>query len=190
MDWGHNNHKTPSYMENWYTLYDSFCKVDNRFVDFSSYTHTSASQELPAFYTVSALGTLCMYTGSSPWSGAAYSAYSNLGFWAGNSSQNYAAATEGWYAWIDGTGFGVGLYVPNVSRVLAGRHYGANSSYVASYSPDEDPTNYFAPLRTMTLKAGKPLTYSYLICAGQINSIRETFKNNKGLINNSALSAY
>ena len=49
------------------SVYDSFTKVDNRFVDFSAYTHTAASQELPAFYTVSALGTFCMYTGSSPW---------------------------------------------------------------------------------------------------------------------------
>ncbi|MBR0303935.1 MAG: hypothetical protein IJQ80_08800, partial [Clostridia bacterium] len=191
MDWGHNNHKTPSYMENWYTLYDSFIKVDNRFVDYSTYTHTAGSQELPAFYTVSALGTFCMYTGSSPWTGGAYSSYPNLGFWAGNSSQNYAASSEGWYAWIDGTtGFGIGLYVPNVSRVLAGRFYAGNASYVASYSPDENPTNYFAPLRTMTLKAGKALTYSYLICAGPINNIRSTFNANRGLVNNSALSSY
>jgi len=42
----------------------------------------------------------------------------------------------------------------------------------------------------MTLKAGKPLTYSYLICAGQINDIRTTFQNNRGLVNNASLSSY
>ncbi len=189
MDWGHNGHKTPSYMENWYTLYNDFTKVDNRFVDFSTYTHNAASQELPAFYTVSALGTFCMYNGSSPWTGGAYASYPNLHFWSGeyHNAQTFNASSEGWYAWIDGsTGFGVGLYVPNVSVVLAGR-FGEGQ---ICYGPDENPTNYFAPLRTMTLKAGKPLTYSYLICAGQINSIRTTFQNNRTLINNSALAAY
>jgi|GEM_PF-671387 len=188
MDWGHDNHLTPSYMENWYTLYDSFTKVDNRFIDFSTYTHTSAAQELPAFYTVSALGTFCLYRGSSPWTGGAYAAYSNLHFWAGeyHAQQTYSASSEGWYAWIDGSGFGVALYVPGITEVLAGR-FGEG---IISYSPDENPTNYFAPLRTMTLKAGKPLTYSYLICAGQINDIRTTFQNNRGLVNNASLSSY
>ena len=200
MDWGHDGHKTPSYMENWYTLYDAsgtdkaYLKVDNRFVDFSPYTHTLRNQELPAFYTVSALGTFCLYRGNSPWTGGAYTAYSNLLFWGASKqihdNQTYNAASEGWYAWIDGSGFGVGLYVPNVTEVLAGRFFAANSGYVPSYDPYDDTTNYFAPHRDMTLKFGKPLTYSYLICAGQINAIRETFKNNRTSINNSALSSY
>ena len=186
MDWGHNNHLTPSYMENNYTLCDNFVKVDNRFVDFSTYTHTAASQELPAFYTVSALSNFCMYNGSSPWTGDAYSVYSNLGFWAG-SDQYYALknTSEYWYAWTDNSGFGVGLYVPNVSTILAGRFGTALSK-----DPMANETNYFAPLRTMTLKVGKPLEYSYLICAGNISEIRNTFKNNRAMVNNAGLLAY
>lgn len=188
MDWGHDGHITPSYMENLYTLYDSFVKVDNRFVDFSGYTHTRASQELPAFYTVSALKVFSMYNGSSPWTGAAYSSYPDLQFWAGNSSQNFALkdTSEYWYAFTDTSGFGVGLYVPGVTNVLAGRHV----PDVQSTDPKANPTCYFAPLRQLTLKSGKPLTYSYLICAGNIASIRETFKANRGLINNSSLAGY
>jgi pseudouridine-5'-phosphate glycosidase len=51
LDWAKKNVLTPSYMENTYTLCDGYVKVDNRFVDFSGYTHRNADQELPAFYT-------------------------------------------------------------------------------------------------------------------------------------------
>lgn len=188
MDWGHDGHLTPSYMENCYTLYDSFVKVDNRFVDFSGYIHTLASQELPAFYTVSALRVFNMHNGTKPWQGEAYASNATLDFWAGNSSQNYSVSStsESWFAWTDTTGFGIGVYVPNVTNVLAGRFL----PDIQSYDPMNNSTCYFAPLRQMTLKSGKALSYSYLISAGNIATIRETFKNNRSLIDNSSLSSY
>lgn len=188
MDWGHNGHITPSYMENNYELYDTFAKVTNRFVDFSGYTHTAASQELPAFYTISALTTFSMHNGSSAWTGQAYSSYPNLVFWDSNPSQRYtlSSTSESWFSFTDTSGFGIGLYVPNVTSVLAGRFI----PEVQSYDPKDASTCYFAPIRNMTLKSGKALTYSYLICAGNIANIRSTFQANRGLVNNSSLSGY
>ena len=54
-DWGHDGGTTYAYMENWYRLDGDYLVVDNRFVDFSGYTHPMAGQEVPAFYTVSYL---------------------------------------------------------------------------------------------------------------------------------------
>ncbi|MBE6563374.1 MAG: hypothetical protein E7660_06520 [Ruminococcaceae bacterium] len=187
MDWGHNGHLTPSYMENNYVLHEDFLEVYNRFVDFSTYTHTKAAQELPAFYTVSALDTFSMYTGNSPWTGGAYTDYENLEFWAGNKSQYYdiTSGNENWFAFHDSTGFGVGLYVPGAEEIVAGRFM-----FDGSASENAASTNYFAPLRTMTLKAGKPIEYSYLVCAGNMNDMRQIFNENKGLVNNTSLIQY
>ncbi len=187
MDWGHDGHLTPSYMENNYILHEDFLEVYNRFVDFSTYTHTPAPQELPAFYTVSALDTFSMYTGNSPWTGGAYTDYKNLDFWAGNHDQYYdiTSGSENWFAFHDSTGFGVGLYVPGCQEIVAGRFM-----FDGSASAEAPSTNYFAPLRTMTLKAGKPLEYSYLVCAGNMDDMRQIFSENKGLVNNTALIQY
>ncbi len=187
MDWGHSGHLTPSYMENSYVLHDNFLQVYNRFVDFSSYTHTAAAQELPAFYTISALDTFSMYTGGSPWTNGAYTDYKDLEFWAGNHDQYYdiTSGNENWFAFHDSTGFGIGLYVPGAEEIVAGRFM-----YDGSASADAPSTNYFAPLRTLTLKAGKAIEYSYLVCAGSMTQMREIFRANKHLVNNTALTQY
>lgn len=193
MDWAKVASATPSYMENTYTLCDTFVKVDNRFTDFSGYKHTTASQELPAFYTIAVLDNFSMYSGASPWSNGAYTTYSSLGPWydtAYHSKQDFAvnSGNENWFAWHDSTGFGIALYVPGATNVLAGRHnYSATNP---SCDPKSDPTSYFAPIKNITLVSGKPLEYSYLIAAGNIFDVRETFKSNRSLINNSALAGY
>ena len=187
MDWGHDGHITPSYMENWYYLYDNFVKVDNRFVDFSGYTHTVGWQELPAFYTGSALNNFYYYNGNSPWTGDSLVKRSDLIFWGETNNQafNLKSTSEFWSAWCDDAGFGVGLYVPNVYTLHAGKFM-----YDGSPSPDAPSTNYVAPRRNMTLIVGKPLTFSYLIAAGSLNQIRNTFRDNRGLINNYSLETY
>ena len=42
----------------------------------------------------------------------------------------------------------------------------------------------------MTLICGKPIVYSYLITAGNLNTMRNIFKDNRGIISNSALVNY
>jgi len=188
MDWGQSNKITPSYMENVYTITTSYVKVYNRFIDFSGYTHNEVRQELPAFYTISALKDFYYYAGNSPWTGGGLTVKTNLPFWGDYPNQttfDLSNNPEFWSAWCDGSGYGVGLYVPNVYRLRAGRH-----QFNGSASPNADATNYVSPQRNMTLICGKPIVYSYLITAGDINSIRNTFKDNRGIINNAALASY
>ena len=187
MDWGQSNKITPSYMENVYTVTDSYVKIYNRFIDFSGYTHTEVRQELPAFYTISALKDFYFYNGSSPWTGGALTKKSDLPFWGTYPEQTTFTPSnpEYWSAWCDASGYGIGLYVPGVARLRAGRH-----QFNGTANPGADPTNYVSPQRDMTLICGKPIVYSYLITAGNINTIRNIFQQNRSIISNSSLVNY
>ena len=189
MDWGHDNQITPSYMENTYTLYDDRVQVDNRFVDFSGWTHRMTSQEIPAFYTVSYLNTFSFYNGTSPWTGDTMSYRDNLNFW-GDSTWHgdctfrlRASNTETWCAWTNpNDDFGIGLYVPGVDSFLAGRHAFNNSK-----ESTNGATNYVAPVNFIELKSFEALEYSYLITTGSLEDIRATFTTHKDFTDNSTL---
>ena len=179
-EWGKDNVPSLSYMENIYTLKDGVLTVDNRFVDFSGYTHVSRHQEMPAFYVVSALGTFSYYNGDAPWTGAPLTQVSDLPFWgeAENVSRCYTdivpGNTETWCAWTAGAqpeAFGMGLFNPEAEILLAGR-YGNAVSTDANHAS----TNYVAPLRTLELVSFQPLEYSYYITAGSLAQIREAMR--------------
>ena len=176
MDWAQNNMPTPSYMENTYTVTDMGIVVDNRFVDFFyGMNHGSRHQELPAFYTISYLGVFHYYNGTKPWTGDAYETLPNEEFWAGRGSAYHnikKGNTETWAMWTDKDGYGIGLYVPGIEIMLAGRF-----SYNGSKDPANGATNYVAPLRTMGIRCFEPWEYSYVIAAGTIDEMRETFRS-------------
>lgn len=175
MDWAKNGELTPSYMENTYTVTDAGIRVGNRFVDFFGVKHPAHHFELPAFYTVSYLGTFHYYNGTKPWTGDKYETLPNEPFWAGNSGAYHnikKGNTETWAAWTNEKGYGIGLYVPGAEIMLAGRH-----EYNGSKDPNNGGTSYVAPLRTMTIVSFEPFEYEYIIAAGSIDDMRATFQN-------------
>ena len=190
-DWSKNGVFTDSYMENVYSLHGKYIRVDNRFVDFSGYQHDSnRQQKLPAFYTISALKKFSFYNGTKPWTKDTLQEERELKYWMyfdgyfNLKKEN----TETWCAWTnddENYDFGLGLYVPNISCYLAGR-------FMYNDSPDSsDPaTNFVAPLRNMIMKSYKPIEYSYLITAGSVEEIRDTFTENSDFTDNAALSDY
>lgn len=188
-DWGHDGGDTYSYMENRYVLDGDDLVVYNRFTDYSGWKHPHNSQELPAFYTVSYLGDFHRYKGDQPWTDGDLETADDLPFWPDDwdkctflfSKEN----TERWAAFTDKNGYGIGLYVPNVDNWKAGRF-----SYDGSMDPRAASTNYIAPTRRITLTCFKPLTYSYYICAGQLDEIRANFKARRDCITNNSLDAY
>ncbi len=187
MDWGQVNMATPSYMENVYTLTEDYVHVYNRFVDFSIYTHTVGWQELPAFYTISALNNFTYYNGDRPWTNDTLINRDDLIFWGQTSNQAFELkeTSEFWSAWIDDSGFGVGLYVPGVYTYHAGKFM-----YDGSADPAAASTNYVAPRKYLTLISGKPVEYSYIFSAGTLSEIRENFRVNRDIIDNTALENY
>ena len=188
-DWAKDNEITPSYMENIYTGYSDRIQVDNRFVDFSGWTHRYAHQELPAFYTVSYLSRFTLYNGTKPWTNDTMSYRDDLNFWGDSTYYNDCtflikkSNTETWCAWTSpAENFGIGLYVPNVDSMLAGRHAFNNSP-----NSTNGACNYVAPVNTIILTSFEALEYSYLISTGSVEEIRATFKENKDFATNETL---
>ncbi len=179
-DWAQKCLYTKSYMENIYTLIDGGIRVDNRFEDFSNYTPQASSQELPAFYTLSRLGTFTFYGGKNDWTGdPQLTVRSELKFWGDerynkDCSFDLHGSKETWCAWTGPTGYGIGLYVPEVTALCAGR-----SDYNGSADPGNNSTNYVAPIRHLTLKSFEPFTYSYIISTGTVAEMREYFTAHK-----------
>ena len=86
---------------------------------------------------------------------------------------------------MDDKGYGLGLFTPNIDRTVAGRHL-----YDGSKDPAAASCNYIAPLKAVKLQCFKPVTYSYLITAGQLPEIRERFKARKDEIANTEWDEY
>ncbi len=188
-DWGHDGDLTISYMENVYVLEDNIVRVDNRFVDFSGWEHRYASQELPAFYTLSYFGDFTYYGGSKSWEDAELTTEKNLNFWGDPAYHDDCtfkmrySNKETWCAWTNGTiDYGIGLFVPGVDTLLAGRH-----AYNGSKEAENGATNYVAPLCMMKLVSFEPIEYSYMMTTGSLEQIRATFKANKDFATNETL---
>lgn len=188
-DWSLNNQITPSYMENTYMVYEDRIQVDNRFVDFSGWEHPCSTQELPAFYTVSYLDTFTFYNGVKPWTGDSLSSRDNLQFWG---DSKYASDctfyiresnTETWCAWTnENDQYGIGLYVPNIDELFAGRH-----AYNRSKDPFNGACNYVAPVNRKQIVSYQPIAYSYLITTGSVDAIRSIFTEHKDFAQNEML---
>ena len=186
-DWSAGVEISPAYMENTYTLYDDRVQVDNRFVDFSGWEHTVRSQELPAFYTVSYLGTFSFYNGTKPWTGDTLSYRDDLDFWGGPNRDTFdlkKSNTETWCAWTNTEiDYGIGLFVPNIDTHLAGRFL-----YDGTAVAKNNPCNYVAPLKNLKLVSFEALEYSYLLTTGSLQEIRDVFTEQKDFTDNGALN--
>ena len=187
-DWGHDGGDTYAYMENRYILDGDCLRVENRFVDFSGWPHRISDQELPAFYTVSRLGNYYYYDGDAPWTNAPLSHKDDLPFWPDD--WNYctftpsAQNTERWSAFVDDSLYGIGLFTPGADKIVAGRY-----CHDGSTDPNANATNYIAPESRLHLHAFRPLSYSYLLCAGTLEHIRARFFAQKDTIRNPELLA-
>ncbi len=188
-DWGHNGGVTYSYMENRYRLEGDCIRVDNRFVDFSGWAHPVASQELPAFYTVSYFDRFWFYDGEKPWTGDRLECRPDLPFWGTWKEpcrfERKPGNTEAWAAFTDANGYGVGLYCPATPLWVAGRY-----EYDGSKDPKGKSTNYIAPTRRLQLRCFRPVEYSYFLCAGELSDIREKFRLRRDDITNASLDEY
>ncbi|GEM_PF-1590006 len=186
LDWARNNCYTMAYYTNIYTLQDDCIRVENTIVDFSNLDHIIRAQELPAFYVISALKNFVCYTGSAPWSGDGLTVEENLGFWgtgeAGNTFGLSPSNTESWCAWVDGKNYGIGLFTPAAELFTAGRY-----QYNGTADSSANATNYVAPVASLQLPYNDPLSYSYLICCGSVEQIRNCFTANKDFCDNASL---
>lgn len=181
---------TPSTMEATYTLKDGYVKVACRFVDFSRWESVYRGQELPAFYAIEPLNSFRYYGGAAPWTGdGEIKREDRLIFWPDAGMPTFQA-TEYWCAWtnLEDDGFGIGLYVPGISNMLAGV-YDRDGNIGADPSAS-GPTSYVAALKALSIRSFAPLEYGYLVAAGNISELRDIFVTNKDAVDNTKLLNY
>lgn len=214
MDWGQHNVTTKSYMENWYTLNEDMLYVKNRFIDWNGFENVTKeiNNEMPAVYIAQALNTFVTYDGTAPWTNGELDRQSALGNWA---EKAYATAnpTEGWFAWVNQDDFGLGMYVPGITRYGSGRSNSstskelglnsdaADSSMLTKYRPAATSpytqcyvrnTCYTAPIMRTTMDAYTPLEYTYVIRVDYVDTLRNGFQSMdlQNAIDNSGLKAW
>lgn len=108
-------------------------RMNNDRPDHTQYPATT--QELPAVYTVGALRHLVSYTGSAPFTGAAVTALPTRFPWTD------WLATEGWSAYLDDDGMGLGVISPSAQTFAGGF-----SGPLRDGDAQADQTGYIAPL--------------------------------------------
>lgn len=214
MDWGQHNVTTKSYMENWYTLNEDMLYVKNRFIDWNGFENVTKeiNNEMPAVYFAQALNTFVTYDGTAPWTGAELDRQSELGFW-GDGAYRTTNPTEGWFAWVNQDDFGIGMYVPGITRFGSGRsnastsadfglnNNASNSTMLTDYRPAATSsytqcyvsnTCYTAPILCTTMDAYTPLEYTYVIRVDYVDTLRNGFQSMdlQNAVDNSGLKAW
>ena len=184
MDWAKNGSVTPFYMENRYTIeedpvFGEYVKVENKCTDFSGYVHNNVrDQELPAFYGITPLGTMATYKGDKPWQNAEPSYNSDLPFWSPGGPDSRFNATENWIGWVNDDHWGIGLYVPDVQRMLAGRAgYSVSFDEIGIEPSQAAPTTYVAPLGVFSMPVYESFGYAYYLKLDYVDGFRAFFSS-------------
>jgi hypothetical protein len=87
---------------------------------------------------------------------------------------------ETWSAWINQDGWGVGAYTPGASGFGSWLSGGETAEdYVDVYNPYAGQTAYFTLSRSLNITQFEKVSYSYIMTSGQLEDIRNVFKENK-----------
>lgn len=172
--WDRNNQLSQSYMEQWITLHPTLTNVvvvDNRFTCFRDAKDqwggpASLSQELPAVYFVSALGTIKAYTNNLPWRNGALATIPNSPS-SGKFPWVRYTPTEPWTACVNPSNFGAGVYTPIATSFLAGK-----AGKDSSWKTFDDSTMYIAPLGNHAFVTNSLFSYRYYLIVGDLPTIR------------------
>lgn len=151
-------------MEQSITLEGPVVKIAYTCVYSGTVRHPATHQETPAVFMDAALPVLRFSAEGAPWTGGKLASVTP-----GFPNEEYDIP-ENWAAYTDADGWGVGVYVPGVSRLTAYRYKGDGSA-----GPDGDACSYFAPIRTFAFD--RPMTFSYVayVTIGTVEEIRTRF---------------
>ncbi len=171
-------------MENVYEIvedevYGEYIRVENRGTDFSGYSHGQPrDQELPAFYGVAALPRLATYKGNNAWTNDAIQYENNLPFWSGATATaaNRFKASENWIAWVNEENWGIGLYVPDVVNMLAGRMM-VLSTETSKVPALQNSTTYTAPVAQFIMPNYVTYSYTYYLKLDYVQGARAFFES-------------
>lgn len=132
--------------------------------------HTNTGQEFPAVYTNRDYVKFVSYTGTAPWTNGPVTAVPQLPNLGGAFASYYIS--ERWGALVNSQNQGLSVYVPSVTPYMTGFSAIANS-YPSQNGPNDDPTNYFAPLGNLTIGPGFVFEGDVYVIAGDVNVARQ-----------------
>ncbi len=148
---------------------DGYAILDFTFTYNGDHDHAARHQEVPAFFCDFDLSQYTLYDGEKPWTGDALT-YIDPKILTGISNPNpISKRTEEWSAYVNKNYWGIGLYTPGTVDAVYYRAGGGPGGASSS------SCSYFAPVRTMAVKAGMVFNYRAYLCIGKIDDIRKTF---------------
>ena len=147
-------------MEEWITLEGRVALIRYRMTYTGRTSHPARHQEIPAFFANPEFGTLVLYDGDKPWTGAPLSRYEP-----GKTNEGHKP-TENWAAYVDEKDFGAGAYVPIAKSLTSYRTGGVKKS----------DCSYFAMITTFAITPGLVFNYDVYLTVGTSSEIRATFK--------------
>jgi len=84
-------------------------------------------------------------------------------------------APESWLAYLDGTDWGIGIYVPSTTNFTCYRF----RAEFNEFGPDVPACSYVGPLRNFALTKGLTVEYDVFLTIGTLNEIRQTVERIK-----------
>jgi len=127
--------------------------------------HPLRSQEVPATFVNPAYGTMVVYQGNQPWSGAALT--SSQPGWPNEARK----IPEGWAAWVNDQNTGVGIFSP-IAKELTCYRFGSSPQARGACS-------YSAPLVKFAITPGMHFAYEVALALGTPEEMRAAFSKLK-----------
>lgn len=165
MQWNLPDTPGECYFETWITLDGQGVQLRYRLTNHRSdlTKYGGYDQELPAVYTIGKLHRLFTYDGGAPFTGASSRL---VPFQEGPPWVTYYP-TEHWMAFLDDSGWGLGVLNTDSYRFIAGFAGVADTG-----GPSDDATGYIAPVMTEVLDHNIAYTYDASLILGTLDEIR------------------
>lgn len=158
--WASSEDITDAVMEETITLKGRVARIHYRFAYDGEVSHPVKPQELPAVFVDYALPNLVFYDGDSPWANDRLT--SVVPGWPNEPRR----AEECWAAYVDDSGWGIGVWFPGTVELTTYRFEGPSGPQGAGCS-------YFAPVRHFAITPGFVYEYDVYLMIGHVDEIRE-----------------
>jgi hypothetical protein len=165
LQWNVRAESCECFFETWLSLDDNTVharyRLTNHRADLKRYD--AFDQELPAVYTIGTLYRLFTYDGDAPYTGAPAREISP------SQGPNWDTfyPTEHWMAFVDDSGWGLGVVNADVTRFLAGFAGVPNTG-----GPKDDATGYIAPVRQEILDHNITFDHDVALIVGTVDDTR------------------
>lgn len=166
--WASSQYADDCLMTEEITLEGDVAHIKFSFKYSGSKTGTNRHQELPAFFVDWELKNFVWYAGSAPWTGGALSSYVPDRLDQTNKNE-YKDIPEGWAAYVNDEGWGIGIMSPVASQCTLYR-FGAGPG-----GAKQSSCSYLAPIKAMKITPGWTFSYDVFLTIGTKEQIRERF---------------